>query len=118
MFMQINRLFLGAGITGLLNLAALTIASPSYALNTDFTTWSTIGSVTSTTSTATIESGTTAAASVYTGGGPGSLEAFLNIPVSITASTSPLTPQILLMLMVLLMVRRSPILHLQMLVIF
>ncbi|MEA5502280.1 PEP-CTERM sorting domain-containing protein [Halotia wernerae UHCC 0503] len=79
MLISLKHSILTTGTVSLLSLGSLSLASPSYAVNLDLTSWNTIGDVNPIASDqAILNSGTIN--TVSTGGGTGSLEEFLDVP--------------------------------------
>jgi hypothetical protein len=85
MLTSIKHSVFTVGTASLLSLGTLTLASPTYAISLDLSTWDSIGDVTN--SPTTLNSGTNS--TVSTGGGVGSLDGFLDITPGSLDSLAP-----------------------------
>lgn len=77
MLNYIKHSFVTVGTTGLLSLGTFAIASPTYAASIDLSSWERIGDATTTTNSATINSGTDNTA--FIGGGISDIDTFLDV---------------------------------------
>ncbi|AFY47641.1 hypothetical protein Nos7524_1775 [Nostoc sp. PCC 7524] len=79
MLNSIKNSLLTAGVSSVLSISAMAVASPTYAANLDLSTWGSIGDVSLTSTQATLKSGDEFNTAI-TGGSVGSVEDFLGIP--------------------------------------
>ncbi len=79
MFTNIKHSIFTAGTVSLLSFGSLAVASPSYAINLDFSNWNSIGDVSTTSSPRILKTGDGTSDLPQTDGGSGSLEDFLTL---------------------------------------
>jgi hypothetical protein len=87
MLTNLKHSLLTAGATSLLSFGTFAVASPTYAASIDLSSWTSIGDASTTSTTATINSGTDNTA--FTGGGADSVEDFLGITPASLANAIP-----------------------------